>query len=147
MRYSSLGSHKIVSYHTSLNCLRHINAFFFPSLKRVSYSFTVISYEDIKIQSNLEIRNFLVTLKLFLNAKCSLPSWSKLTIGDEKWFLNTSLLLIKTSLITKFDCTILKKRIFFLSFLYKQWVQNSLKVVHHSTNHRRPGFNMVYKPI
>ena len=30
------------------------------------------------LQSNLVIRNFLVTLKLFLNAKCSLSLWSKL---------------------------------------------------------------------
>ena len=57
------------------------------------------------IQSNLGIRNFLVTLKLFLNAKCSLSLWSKLTIGHGKWFLNTNLFLIKTFLITKFDCT------------------------------------------
>ena len=33
------------------------------------------------IQSNLVIRNFMVTLKLFLNAKCSLPLWSKLATG------------------------------------------------------------------
>ena len=56
------------------------------------------------IQPNLVIRNFLVTLKLFLNAKCSLSLWSKLTIGHGKWFLNTNLFLIKTFLITKFDC-------------------------------------------
>ena len=56
------------------------------------------------IQSNLVIRNFLVTLKLFLNAKCSLSLRSKLTIGHGKWFLNTNLFLIKTFLITKFDC-------------------------------------------
>ena len=37
------------------------------------------------LHSNLEIRNFLVTLKLFLNAKCSLSLWSKLTIGDKKF--------------------------------------------------------------
>ena len=29
------------------------------------------------VQSNLEKRNFLVTLKLFLNAKCSISLWSK----------------------------------------------------------------------
>ena len=56
------------------------------------------------IESNLVIRNFLVTLKLFLNAKCSLSLWSKLTIGHWKWFLNNNLFLIKTFLITKFDC-------------------------------------------
>ena len=56
------------------------------------------------IQSKLVIRNFLVTLKLFLDAKCSLSLWSKLTIGHGKWFLNTNLFLIKTFLITKFDC-------------------------------------------
>ena len=32
------------------------------------------------LQSNLVIRIFLVTLKLFLNAKCSLSLWSKLQI-------------------------------------------------------------------
>ena len=58
------------------------------------------------VQLNLVIRNFLVTLKLFLNAKCSLFLWSKLTIGHGKWFLNTNLFLIKTFLITKFDCTL-----------------------------------------
>ena len=42
-----------------------------------------------KIQSNLVIRNFLVTLKLFLNAKCSLSLWSKWQIGNRKWTLNT----------------------------------------------------------
>ena len=56
------------------------------------------------IQSNLVIRNFLVTLKLFLNAKCSLFVWSKWQIGHKKWFLNTNLFLIKPFLITKFDC-------------------------------------------
>ena len=45
---------------------------------------------DLNIQSNLMIWNFLVTLKLFLNAKCSLSLWSKLTIGHRKWFLNTN---------------------------------------------------------
>jgi hypothetical protein len=58
-----------------------------------------------QIQSNLVIKNFWVTLKLFLNAKCSLSLWSKLTIGHGKWFLNTNLFLIQTFLITKFDCT------------------------------------------
>ena len=51
------------------------------------------------------IRNFLVTLKLFLNAKSSLSLWSKLAHGHGKWFLNTNLFLIKIFLITKFDCT------------------------------------------
>ena len=59
------------------------------------------------IQSNLVIGNFLVTLKLFLNAKCSLSLWSKLKIGHRKLFLNTNLFLIKTFLFTKFDCTTL----------------------------------------
>ena len=53
------------------------------------------------IQSNFVIRNFLVTLKLFPNAKCSLSLWSKLAICHRKWFLNTNLFLIKTFLITK----------------------------------------------
>ena len=60
----------------------------------------------LKIQSNLVIRNFLVTLKLFLNAKSSLSLRSILAFGHGKWFLNTNLFLIKTFLITKFDCII-----------------------------------------
>ena len=47
----------------------------------------------------------MVTLKLFLNAKCSLFLWSKLAFGHRRWFLNTNLFLIKPFLITKFDCT------------------------------------------
>ena len=58
-----------------------------------------------EIQSNLAIRNFLVALKLFLNAKSSLFLWSKWQIGHMKWFLNTNLFLIKPFLIAKFDCT------------------------------------------
>ena len=56
------------------------------------------------IQSNVVIRNFLVTLKLFLDAKCFLSLCSKLTIGHKKLFLNANLFLIKTFLITKIDC-------------------------------------------
>ena len=56
------------------------------------------------IQSNLAIRNFLVALKLFLNAKSFLSLWSKWQIGHGKWFLNTNLFIIKSFLIAKFDC-------------------------------------------
>ena len=52
---------------------------------------------------------FLVTLKLFLNAKSSLSLWSKLAFGHRKWFLNTNLFRIKTFLITKFDCIRISK--------------------------------------
>ena len=76
--YSSLGSHKIVSYHTSSNCLRHINAFF-PSSKWVSYSVIVIPSCKYK---------YLDTVSLL--------------IGSAKYV--------------------------------------SLKVAHHSTNHRKPDF-------
>ena len=63
----------------------------------------------IRVQSNLAIRNFLVTLKLFLNAKSSLISlWRKWQIGHRKWFLNTNLFLIKPFLIAKFDCSFLE---------------------------------------
>ena len=49
------------------------------------------NHRDLRLeQSNLVIRIFLVTLKLFLNAKRSLSLWSKLTIGHRKWFLNTN---------------------------------------------------------
>ena len=54
------------------------------------------------------IHSNLVTLKLFLNAKCSLSLWSRLAFGHGKWFLNTILFLIKTFLITKFDCICMK---------------------------------------
>ena len=54
---------------------------------------------ELLIQSNLAIRNFLVTLKLFLNAKFL---WSKWQIGHRKWFLNTNLFLIEWFLITKY---------------------------------------------
>ena len=57
------------------------------------------------VQSNLVIRNFLITLKLFLNAKCSLSLCSKLPFGHGKCFLNTNLFRIKTFLIAKFVCT------------------------------------------
>ena len=51
------------------------------------------------------IRNFLVTLKLFLNAKCSFyPYEVNWQIGHGKWFLNTNMFLIKLFLITNFDC-------------------------------------------
>ena len=70
-------------------------------------------WRNILIQSNLVIRNFLVTLKLFLNAKCSLSLWSKWQIDHGKWFLNTNLFPIKPFLITKFDC-IHKPALFFL---------------------------------
>ena len=58
--------------------------------------------------SNVVIRNYLVTLQLFLKPKCSLSLWSELTIGHGKWFLNTNLNLffIKTFLITKVYCTL-----------------------------------------
>ena len=55
----------------------------------------------IEVQSNLMIRNFLVTLILFLNAKCFLSLCSKLAICHWKWFLNTNLFLKKPFLITK----------------------------------------------
>ena len=57
------------------------------------------------IQSNLVIRNFLVTLELFLNAKCSLHYEVNWQLVKGKWFLNNKMFLIKTFLITKFDCT------------------------------------------
>ena len=59
------------------------------------------------VQSTLVIRNFLVILKWFLNAKCSLSLWRKTAIGHGKWFLHTNLFLIKMFLITKLDCILL----------------------------------------
>ena len=50
----------------------------------------------LKVQSNLVIRNFLVILKLFLNAKCSLSLWSKLTSGHGKSMGNGALTPIST---------------------------------------------------
>ena len=65
---------------------------------------------NLVVQSNSVIRNFLVTLKLFLIAKCSLSLWSKLTIGHGKWFLN------KQFLITRFDWRWKSYSFFFLIF-------------------------------
>ena len=69
--------------------------------------------DDSEIHSNLAMRNFLVDLKLFLNAKSSLSLWSKLAFGHRKRFLNTNLntnlFRIKTFLITKFDCIRISK--------------------------------------
>jgi hypothetical protein len=59
---------------------------------------------DTEIQSNLAIRNILVALKLFLNAKSSLSLWIKCQIGQRKWSLSTNFFLIKPFLIAKFDC-------------------------------------------
>ena len=56
--------------------------------------------------------------KLFLNANCSLFFWSKLKIGNGKWFLNTNLFLIKTFLITKFDCTIAQSAVLLWTILW-----------------------------
>ena len=79
---------------------------FKPVTKYTHQLINISLYVDMNnIQSNLMIRNFLVILKLFLNAKFSLFLWSKLVIGHRKWFLNTNLFLIKPFLITKFDCT------------------------------------------
>ena len=58
----------------------------------------------LEIQSNMAIRNFLVALKLFLNAKSSLSLWSKWQIGYRKWFLSTNLFLIKPFLIAELYC-------------------------------------------
>ena len=63
------------------------------------------------------------TLKWFLNSKCSLSLWCKLAIGHGKWFLNTNLFLIKTFLITKFDCTYIFKY-FNSSILFRKWLRN-----------------------
>ena len=68
------------------------------------------------LQSNLAIRNFLVALSLFLNAKSSLSLWSKWQIDRRKWFLNTNLFLIKLFLIVKFDC------IYYLYFMCFQFL-------------------------
>ena len=67
---------------------------------------TCLVYKNTQIQSKLAIRNFLVALILFLNAKSSLSLWSKWQIGHRKWFLlipicslsNRSLLLSLTVL-------------------------------------------------
>ena len=69
------------------------------SFKETTYIIDMITF-IFEVQSN-----FLVALKLFLSAKCSLSLWSKLAIGPGKWFLNTNLFLIKSFPISKFDCT------------------------------------------
>ena len=60
-----------------------------------------MKFDKYLIQSILAIRNILVALKLFLNAKSSLSLWSKWQIGHGKWFLNINLFLIKQFLIAK----------------------------------------------
>ena len=82
-----------------------------------------ISLNRKKIQSNLAIRNFLVTLELFLNAKCSPFLWCQLTISHEKWFLNTNLFLIKQFLIAKFDCTTM----YILQACRSRWCRSTLR--------------------
>ena len=67
------------------------------------FHFWCVKIGEMFIQSNLAIRNFLVALKLFLNAKSSLSLSSKWQIGQMEWFLNTNLFLIKLFLIAKFD--------------------------------------------
>ena len=79
------------------------------------------------VQSNLAIRNFLVALKLFLNAKSSLSLWNKWQIGHRKWFLIANLFLIKPFLIAKFDCSstfIADYRLCFLRKLTHLWNRN-----------------------
>ena len=78
-------------------------------MQRIGAKVFFESHFNSLIQSNLVISNFLVTLTLFLNAKCSLPLWSKLKISHKKWFLNTNLFFIKPFLIIKFDCIYLCK--------------------------------------
>ena len=73
-------------------------------LQEVGYCTEIIKAHEIIVQSNLVIRNLLVPLKLFLNTKCSLSLWSKLTIGHGKWFLKTNFFPTKMFLATKFDC-------------------------------------------
>ena len=77
----------------------------------------------LKIQSNLAIRNFLVALRLFLNAKSSLSLWSKCQIDRRKWFLNTNLFLIKPFLIVKFDCR----------WIFYVWNDFTFKKLHNPT--------------
>ena len=66
---------------TKFDCIIE-EPYFFTSI------FSFFSVEKIKtnimyiIQSTLVIRNFLVTLKLFLSAKSSLSLWSKLAFGS-----------------------------------------------------------------
>ena len=79
--------------------------YYIAIIYRVDIWYTSTFY-CVNVQSNLAIRNCLGTLKLFLNAKCSLFIWSKWQIGHRKWFLNTNKFLNKTFLIAKFDCTL-----------------------------------------
>ena len=86
-----------------------------------------------KIQSNLVVRNFLVTLKLFLNTKSSLSLWSKLAFGHGKWFLKTNLFHSKLSLSPSLTvlyifyspagkwCWLVACFTLFISLLFVQW--------------------------
>ena len=59
----------------------------------------------IVIQSNLMIRNFLVTLKFSLTPNVPYPYEVNLHIGRGKQFLNTNFFLCKQFHSTKFDCS------------------------------------------
>ena len=61
----------------------YLRLFLMVCLKQKSFK----EVPSLKVQSNLATRNFLVALKLFLNAKSSLSLWSKRQIGHRKWSL------------------------------------------------------------
>ena len=85
------------------------------------------------LQSNMVIRNFLVALKLFLNAKSSLSLWSRWQIDHGKWFLNTNLFLIKQFLNAKFDCT--QKTQDCMTTRNRQFADRVTKDLHHITKY------------
>ena len=106
------------------------------------------------LQSNLAIRNFLVALKLFLNANCSLSLWSKWQIGHGKWFLNTNKFLIKPFLIAKFDyhglqALILKRKSVHSNFLGAcHWCQNNRHLARESNGqHQSKPHLSIYSSI
>ena len=75
----------------------YIEEFKYPLGDGNRNNYTIIPKKK-EVQSNLMIRNFLVTLILFLNAKCSLSLQSKLTIGSLTPICSSSKLSLSPSL-------------------------------------------------
>ena len=72
------------------NCFSYVTCLFSADFTSLAITYwETLKKKEIEIQSNLAIRNFLVALKLFLDAKSSLSLWSKCQIVYRKWSLNT----------------------------------------------------------
>ena len=80
----------------------------FPCIRKYAYISSIFEYLfglscAYVVQSHLVIINFLVTLKLFLNSKCSLSLWSKLANWSQEMVPIHQFVPYKPFLITKFE--------------------------------------------